>query len=179
MHRLFAAKRAGLTEIDVVFIEPVGIERPDDVAFRRALETATTSSLPLNREERRMAALKLVTSRPDLSRREVARLIGVAHSSVDRWVQLDEQAKERADDASTETAGYPIGPTADDVARRLVGQLARLGDSRGLLDTLMPKRMGKHVADAFADRFGETALGEARQLKGWIDRAVELLVEAQ
>ncbi len=176
MHRFFGAKRAGLKEIDVVLMQPVGDERPEDVAFRRALETATTSSLPLNREERHLAALKLVSTRPDLSRREVARLVGVAHSSVDRWVQLAEHEKERTEETS-DTGTYPHGPSADDVARRLVSQLARLEDAKGLLDMLVPKRMGKHLAGAFTDRYADAALSEAQRFKAWVDRAVDVLTE--
>lgn len=178
MHRWFAAKRAGRKEIQSVQIQPIGIERPEDVAFRRALETATTTSLPLTREERRVAALRLVTKRPDLSRREVARMVGCAHSTVDRWAQQAEREQERTNE-SGDTDTHPFGPNADDVARRLVSQLARLEEAKGLMDMLAPKRMGKHLAGAFSDRFGDAALREARNVKSWIDRAVELLVEAQ
>lgn len=175
MHRLFGAKRAGLNEIDVVLMQPVGDDQPEDVAFRRALETATTSSLPLNREERHLAALKLVSTRTELSHREVARLVGVAHSSVDRWVALAEGQKKREE--LNNARSYPNGPSADDVARRLVSQLARLEDAKGLLDMLVPKRMGRHLAGAFADRYGDSALSEARNFKAWVDGAVEFLIE--
>jgi hypothetical protein len=176
MHRLCGAKRAGLESIDVVLVQLVGIETPEDVAFRRALETATTSSLPLNRAERQMAAVKLIAKRPDLSRREVARLVGVAHSTVDRWVQLAEQEREHAEDNENNASYSPsYGPSADDVARRFVSHLARLSDNRGLFDYLMPKRMGRHLAGAFVDRYGDGALSEVRQVKAWVDRACEVI----
>ena len=50
--------------------------------------------------------------------------------------------------------------------------LDRLSESRGLLDYLAPKRMGRHLADAFVDRFGDSALDEAQRFRTWLDGAV-------
>ena len=171
MHRSFAALRAGRTEIDAVIVAPQGGESPSDCAYRRALETATRSALPLTRDERRRAALRLVESRPDMSRRAIARLVGVAHSTVDRWVgeAIDSPSAEKGDTPKPDIA------TAEQMARRLVGFLARLEDSRGLLDHLSTKRMGRHFAQAFSERFEDSALEEARRFRSWMDLAVTSL----
>lgn len=172
VHRSFAAIRTGRTEIEAVIVVPQGGESPADCAYRRALETATRSALPLTRNERRRAALRLVASRPDMSRRAIARVVGVAHSTVDRWVG------EATDSASAEKGDPPSGAdtaTAEQMARRLVSFLARLEDSRGLLDYLSTKRMGRHFAQAFSERFEDSALDEARRFRSWMDLAVTSL----
>lgn len=170
VHRYYAARAAGLNQIEVVFVMPESGESITDCAYRRALETATRSALPLTRSERQRAARRLLETRPDLSRRAVARLVGVAHSTVDRWAEeVAESASESA------TAGSTVGPTADEVAMKLVRFLERLSDSRGLFDYFAPKRMGTHLAQAFYDRFGDRALAEARTVAVWISHAVTML----
>ena len=92
-------------------------------------------------------------------------------------MQLAEQEREHAEDNANNAELYSLGPNADDFARRFVGHLARLSDNRGLFDYLMPKRMGRHLAGAFVDRYGDTALSEAHQVRAWVDRAVEVIAE--
>jgi hypothetical protein len=55
--------------------------------------------------------------------------------------------------------------------------LVRLDDARGIFDTLMPARMGQHLARAFAAYLGEDALPEAQRLAQWINAAVTVLAE--
>jgi hypothetical protein len=170
VHRTHAAGRAGRYEIEVVIIEPHEGESPEDAAFRRALETATTSALPLTNAERRDAAKRLLATRDDLSHREVARLVGVAHSSVDRW------ATEVADSATKDGPGS-VSVTPGQMAFRLVRYLDDLGDSQGLWDLLMPKRMGHYLAEAFYGRFEDRALEHAERMRAWLTVAVDVLEE--
>ena len=58
-HRVQAALRAGRNDVRAVIISPRTNETPDACAYRVALETATRSSLPLSKAERRRAVLKL------------------------------------------------------------------------------------------------------------------------
>ena len=62
--------------------------------------------------------------------------------------------------------------TAEQMTRRLVVFLARMDEARGLLDYLMPKRMGRHIAQAFTEQFGDSALTEAQKFRVWLDQAV-------
>jgi ParB-like chromosome segregation protein Spo0J len=170
VHRFEAACEAGLNQVEVVLVSPNVGEDFLDCALRRALETACLTALPLTRAERKRAVEQLLATRSDLTHRAIARLVGVAHSTVDRW------AEEVADSASE--AGLPavvLGPNADEVATKLVRYLDQLKDSRGLFDYFAPKRMGRHLAQAFYDRFGDDSLVEARLVAEWIGRAVALL----
>lgn len=168
--RYFGAREAGLNELEVVLVAPEPGEEIPDFAYRRALETATRSALPLTQSERKRAVARLIKTRPDLSRRAVARLVGVAHSTVDRWA---DGVAESASGSTTTVA--VVGPNADEVALKLVRYLERLSDSRGLLDLFAPKRMGAHVAQAFYDCYGDHALAEARTMAAWMSRAVAVL----
>lgn len=171
VHRFAATVRAGQQEIDVAVIEPLSDESVRDCAYRRALETATKCALPLNRSQRRRAVQHLLETRPDLSRRSIARLVGVAHSTVDRWaVDAAPSASESVDEPTIDRL-----PTADQMARRLVGFLTRLDESRGLLDYMAPSRMGRHLADAFEDRLGDAAPTRARLLAKWTTAAAQVL----
>lgn len=172
VHRTNAAVALNQTMVDVIILTLQGGESVSDCVYRRALETATRSALPLTKAERRRAVVRLLDRQPDLSHRTVARLVGVSHDTVDRWAK---EAKELigngADSASTEHAQ----PSTAEIARRLVRTLIRLDDARGLLDTISPSRMGKHLAKAFRESLGDDALGEARRLAEWVASAVSEL----
>lgn len=176
VHRCLAVQRIGRTEITAVFVEPRQGESPTDCAYRTALETASHSALPLSRSERRRAAIHLLEDRPDMSRRAIAELVGVAHSSVNRWaVEVDDSSTTEEDG----TRRTPIGPNPDQIATRLVTTLERLSESRGLFDYLAPRRMGRHLASAFISRFGDEGLTEAKHFQAWINVAVSALEEGQ
>jgi ParB-like chromosome segregation protein Spo0J len=172
VHRTYAALRAGRSEIDVVVIEPDPGESEVACAFRRALETATRTALPLTTAERRAAAIRIASDQPDVSHREIARRVGASHDSVDRWLRPGQ-----AEDSDGDESDPPSRPglTADSAARQLVTSLARLCESRGLADLFVPARMGKHLAVAFKERFGDEALEEATRFASWATRAVAIL----
>ena len=102
----------------------------------------------------------------------MARLIGVAHSSVDRWAE--ESAESASPPDGDESRSSELA-TADQMARRLVSFVVRLDESRGLLDYIAPSRMGRHLARAFEERLGEDALGHAERLEKWINATVSTL----
>ena len=128
--------------------------------------------MPLTKFERRQAVRRLLAERPELSHRAIGRLVGVSHDTVGRW------GKE-VDDSSTPDDGAPAStgtpPTADEAARRLVSTLIRLDGDRGLLDMMMPARMGRHLADAFEARLGDDALKQARRVAQWSAASVTVL----
>jgi ParB-like chromosome segregation protein Spo0J len=179
VHRANAANRAGRTEIDVVILSLEDGETPVACALRRGLETATKTALPLTTAERRQATIKLATAHPEMSHRAIAKLVGVSHDSVDRWLR-PEQERDRADDTDDDEGDEPEPPyeapiTADVAARQLVTGLALLYESRGIIDMLAPARMGQHLANAYQERFGNQALKEAIRFASWANRAVAVL----
>jgi hypothetical protein len=176
VHRTRGAVQAGCTEIDVVLLSRDADESIGDFVFRLGVETANRSTLPLTRKEQQRAVLRLLKTRPEMSHRAIARLIGISHDTVDRW------ASGVADSATNELGEQPPPirtPTADEAARRLVGFLTKLDESRGVLDYLAGSRMGRHIADAFEYRLSETALTEARKFAKWTALAVQTLEERE
>jgi hypothetical protein len=180
VHRATAAKRANHATMGVVILPVEDGETPMDCALRRALETATRTALPLTRAERYQAAIKLSAKHPEMSHRAIAKLVGVSHDSVDRWLRPAEQ-QQAADAEDEEEPDSPYEPsiTADQAARQLVSGLVFLYDSRGLTDLLVPARMGKHLADAYQERFGDEALKEALRFASWANRAVVVLNQSR
>lgn len=174
VNRWSGAIRAGVDSVEVILVQPNDGESPEDFAFRRGLETATRSSQPLSSAERKRATLKLVATQPERSKREIARLVGVAHSTVDRWVR-EAQGNEGGADGEIGSAEYTRGPTAADVARRIATYLDHLDESRGLFDMVAQVRMGKHLALALRDRFGDDALAQAERFANWTAGAVAQL----
>jgi ParB/Sulfiredoxin domain len=169
VHRTYGAIRAGRSDFSALIVTPLTGETPEACVYRRALETATRSALPLSKAERRRAVLKL-RSETDLSDRAIAQLVGVSHNSVGRWTK---EASETP--AST---GSPSGiPTVEKVATRMATYLTQIDGGRGLLDLIAPGRVGKHIAQAFADCHGENALHEIDRVREWIDQAARALRE--
>ena len=76
VHRTEAASQCGRDEIEAVVVMTNPDESVLNCAYRRALETATNTALPLGKLERRRAVIHLLETRPDLSRREIARWVG-------------------------------------------------------------------------------------------------------
>jgi ParB-like chromosome segregation protein Spo0J len=173
VHRVNAASRAGYTEIAVVILALEDGETPEACALRRALETATKTALPLTTAERCQAAIRLSTRNPEMSHRAIARLLGVSHDSVDRWLRPEPEEDEADDDESEAPYEPPI--TADVAARQLVSGLSQLYEARGLVDMLAPARMGQHLATAYQECFGDQALKEAIRFASWANRAVAVL----
>ncbi len=174
VHRGHGAQAAGKKEIEVVIISPEPGESPEASAFRRHIETATKTALPLTTGERRKAARRLLRERPEMSNRAVARLLGVSHDSVNRWAKELDDSSTGSENGSG-SAGFI--PTTEQVARRLASDLARLSDTRWFGEALTPNRIGKHLAYALDDALGEFALRDAERLSGWLTTAIQLLRE--
>ncbi|WP_245607050.1 ParB/RepB/Spo0J family partition protein [Pseudonocardia spinosispora] len=77
MHRLAAAALRGHSTIEVEFFEGSA-----DEAFLRSVEANVSHGLPLSREDRRTAAVRIVASHPHLSDRAIARASGLSAKSV-------------------------------------------------------------------------------------------------
>jgi hypothetical protein len=172
MHRVMAAKRAGRETIDAILISSLEGESAEDTAYRRGLETATTSSLPLTYRERQRASLRLLATRPQLSRREIARMVGTAHSTIDRWAKLAEREEDESDDDGDDT-DYDPGPSVEDVVRRLARYVREIDDARSLLDVFKPERVGRPLSLALRHEFGDGAVARAKLLASWSQRALD------
>lgn len=77
MHRVLAAQARGLTRIAARYFD--GSEAD---AFLLAVEQNISHGLPLNREERTAAAVRVIASHPDLSNRALASKVGLSDKTV-------------------------------------------------------------------------------------------------
>ncbi|MCP2351250.1 streptomycin biosynthesis regulator [Nonomuraea roseoviolacea] len=77
MHRLGAAVLNGRQMIDVRFFEG-----SDEAAFLEAVRANTTHGLPLSLQDRRVAALRILDSRPGMSDRAIAEVTGLSAKTV-------------------------------------------------------------------------------------------------
>ena len=68
-------------------------------------------------------------------------------------------------------------PSVERVAARLASYLTQIDEGRGLLDMLAPQRMGRHIAQSFADQHGANALNEVERVGDWIESAARVLRE--
>jgi ParB-like chromosome segregation protein Spo0J len=76
-HRVQAALLKGREEIEVEFFDG-----SEDEAFVRAVELNTRHGRPLTMAERKLAAARIVASRPDLSDRALARISGLSGKTI-------------------------------------------------------------------------------------------------
>ncbi|MCX4745120.1 ParB N-terminal domain-containing protein [Kitasatospora sp. NBC_01287] len=77
MHRWRAAQLRGDTEIEVVYLDG-----SDDEAFVRAVEANTRHGLPLSLGDRKAAAARILTTRPEWSDRAIAAMAGLSPKTV-------------------------------------------------------------------------------------------------
>jgi hypothetical protein len=153
--------------IPVVILDAGG--RPAvEVCFVRGLATSARTSLPLTQAERRKAITRLLTEHPNASDRRVAALVGVSPTTVGTI----RRGLSNLDTEPPDQHSLRSGPTADDVARSISGYLAKLDETRDLLDMLTPARMGRRLADVFDDQFGDAALARARRFEAWLHTTV-------
>lgn len=154
---------------------------PAATAYRHGLRTASTAAMPLTREERRTAVLRLLHEHPELADREIARLVGVSPSTVGanrrRLQDNDRGGEAAAGDLADETVQaqltppasqpYPVTPGADELALRLARGLQSVWEARALSDLILGDRTGRRLAAALRAQHGDQALTWARRIAQW------------
>jgi hypothetical protein len=178
-HRVEARRILG-AGFDVISAE---VHLPDsrptsECVYWLALLHATRTARPLSTAEKRAAIERLLTERPDLSDRAIARLVGVSHATVGAHRARLVNLTTGADGASVggATAG---GPQADGesawerAARRLavdVGDL--MASCRKIFGGPDYKTAGHELYEALAERFGdEEAVAAIEELAGVVEAA--------
>jgi hypothetical protein len=125
-HRYEARRRLGpdYAVVQAAVFDPDG-RAPTDRAYELGLKFATVSAKPLTTAEKRAAIARLIDEFPELSNREIARLVGVSHSTVN-------EHRRRVDDSSTAGNASEDQPSKWEplrwgvAARRLAKYLAEL-----------------------------------------------------
>ncbi len=170
-HRYEALRRLGLQGARVQLFTADG-RAPEHLAYELALRYATVSAKPLTTAEKRGAIDRLIDERPELSNRQIARLVGVSHSTVN-------EHRRRVDGSST-----PAGASRDQpsrwqplswevAARRLAKDVAELlASCRKLFGGTDFKAAGRELYDALADLYGdEGALAVIDELSAVVSNA--------
>jgi len=172
-HRLEALHALEVEQAAVILADP-GRLSPERFAYQRGLETCTTASRPLSRDERRAATKRLLTDRPELTDVAIAQLVGVSNATVGRArhrLQNPTDPHEQTDRGDQHAqAGQHTKAN-----RLLVRQLAKLWESRpllmaaGLRDTAA---LGDNLGHALIEAHGpRDAQVWAQRLSTWAQRA--------
>ena len=152
--------------------------RVSECVYWLALLYATRSARPLSTSEKRTAIARLLTERPELADRAIARLVGVSHVTVGthraRLVNLTTGA-----DGATGSGATSAGAQGDGVlpweraARRLavdVGDL--MASCRKIFGGPDYKSAGRELYEAIAERYGdEEAIAAIEELAGVVEGA--------
>lgn len=153
MHRVAAAERLGLPEIEAVIETGAG--------YDRAFELNMSHGMPISVSDRKDFARWLHEQEPELSLREIGRRTGLSHHTVSNALSGGLEG------------GRPAQPdTPTKAARRLVGYVDKLWRSRGLLDTHPTRTLGTALAQAAVNLWG----GDAEKMLG---KLAAILASAQ
>lgn len=149
-------------------------------AYELSLKTAATSARPLSRAERQAAIARLIVDGTERTDRQIAELVGVAHTTVGRQRRIALGTGKPGPEAAGED--YLRTVNATDVARRFFKGMEQIYAARGLGigDAVFGDRTGDRLASLLTNSFGDEALDRAQRYLAWVERALEKLeAEAQ
>jgi hypothetical protein len=160
-HRFFALKAVKSPE---ALVAPLIVEggMPFDVALDAAIEAAVVSAKNLTRSEQRALAMRLLLERPLMSRRDVARAVGVSHTAVNTWAQGDEDG-DTSRRASTDRDLQRVARRFVDAVDVLLG--VALDDDNAF------ERTTGELLDELSDRYDDP--------EAWLEMLVDLAQLAQ
>jgi hypothetical protein len=171
VHRIEAARRAGLTRLAARLVAPAADLDPVQFTYLHALQRSAISALPLTRAEKQRAVRRLLEANPRASDREIGRLVGVDHKTVGR-------ARRGISPPQSEFPTLPpAGPTPEAVAKRLFRAFEKTYEARGLgiADFFAGDRTGERLAGVLDDVYGQQALAKTQQFRDWLDQAAKAL----
>lgn len=171
VHRVVAAWSLGLATLPAERLEPRTDLSPQTQAFLVALDRAAKGPLPLTFSERKAAALRLLRECPNLSQRQVARLVGVSQASVSRWASGDVADEDGGDSRES----LPVPLLADTLARSWLRRMRSLEARKGLSDLLFGDQMPKRLAKAALDAFGDEASTRLERYANWFFQACAIV----
>ena len=135
-------------------------------AYELALLYATVSAKPLSTAEKRAAIARLISERPELSDRAIARLVGVSHRTVAAHraavgsLSTDRNGRQDADGTGRTQSSSSRGELLrwEVAARRLADDVAELlGSCRKLFRGADFKTAGREFYEALVDLYGDDA----------------------
>jgi transcriptional regulator with XRE-family HTH domain len=141
----------------------------------RGIKATVGGPRPLTRGESQANIEWLFGARPDLSDRQIARLLGVANSTVSRRRQG--VASPRRDGQRAPGDEGQVGESAARaVAQRLFQALEKAEvDDGSIAFAFVGGRTPYQLADILSDAYGEAAVDRARTFVRWLNHAIGLL----
>jgi hypothetical protein len=106
---------------------------PAAYAYEIALECSAKGPLPLTRADKHTAIVRLLEARPTASNREIARLVGVSHHTVE--VRRREIGGQSPTHETVNLAGSRAASTSPARVARIAAQIVRYGDELGAQDS--------------------------------------------
>ena len=172
-HRLRAHRELGIERLRAVVLEPAKGQSSEDLAYERALETATKTAKPLSRGEKRTALARLIGERPEASDRQIAALVGVDHKTVGAMRRrLGNSPREAEEESQLAGERYSLSLGVEEMATRLVRDTNRVWEARGLAERMLGDRVGRRLAEALEEQHGDDAREWAVRLHDWATVAV-------
>jgi hypothetical protein len=172
VHRVEAARQARFTEILATFVAVPDGADPVTVAFVHAVRRSAISAKPLTLSEKRHVIRRLIELGPDVSDREIARMVGVDHKTVGRV---------RRGSSPRTVLALPAGPRPEKVAAKLFQAFEKAYEARGLgiADFFNGDRTGERLAGVLTDVYADRALVKAEQFRTWLEAASRALKGGQ
>lgn len=166
-HRLEAIRQSGRTKIRVVFFDGSDFD-----AFVLAIQANATHGRPLSFEERKGAALALLSRYPDRSTRWIASVCGLSSATVSRLRPDSGEAERRI---GIDGRSRPVDPTAirSSIAERLAAEpeasVRQVATAVGASPSTV-RRIVEHRAKAEDDRGeGDGSVPTVDQLALWLE----------
>lgn len=167
-HRITALGKLAATTVPCITVATSEtVEGALDLAYRHAIETAATLSLPLTEAERRDACR--VLHRQGLPVEEIAQRVGVSRWTVSRATRKVEGANAHLPGSSS--------PDTDALMRRMVNGVTAVWEARSMSDRLHGDRLGAALASVLATRHRDDALRWAQRIRQWAEDAERRLSE--
>jgi len=174
VHRMLAARVAGLDELPAIRIEVPSGEDPVTFAYLRAVQASTKGHKELTRAERQ-AGIRRLIEETELTDSEIADLFGVSRQTVWRHRQLVADATSGSEPEAGER--HLATQTANEAAVRLFRGIEKVFEARGLglWDALTGDHTGERLARALEAAHGDRALEYAKRFRTWCDQAIREL----
>jgi hypothetical protein len=174
-HRVVAARKIGLKELPAT-LEPWPGDGSDEAAYLRSLELNLRHGFPISVEDRKEWARRLKRAHPDYSESTIARIVGLAKSTV--HMALVQKSLDKAGDAATDDESpEPLrpSPSLESISRSWARSFRRIWNARGLLVNRKPADVGRVFARELQKELGED---ELQAVFGILGEAVRALKES-
>jgi len=171
-HRVVAARKLGLKELPAT-VEPWPGDGSDEAAYLRSLELNLRHGFPISVEDRKEWARRLKRAHPDYSESIIARIVGLAQSTVHKAIAHNSRVNsgDAATDNESPEALRP-SPSLESISRSWARSFRRLWNAHGVLVNRKPADVGRVFARELQNELGKD---ELQAVLGILAEAVKAL----